>query len=199
MMVRDFHKVIGEEARRRFWKPRAACRTCWWPAWAAARTPSGSFYAFLRRRRREDAGRGSRRTRPHARRTRRAPRRGRGICGARPGVLQGTYTYVLADGRRADRDHAFGFGGPGLSRGRSGACLAGRAASRRIHGGERRSGAGRRAHAGAPRGHHPGARKRARAGRADRARAADASRRTRDLESLRPRRQGHGNPRRAIS
>ena len=42
MMVRDFHKVIGEEARRAdSGGAKAACRTRSSPAWAAAATPSG--------------------------------------------------------------------------------------------------------------------------------------------------------------
>ena len=45
MMVRDFQSVIGREARRQ--ARRRACPTCWWPAWAAARTPSASSIPFI--------------------------------------------------------------------------------------------------------------------------------------------------------
>ncbi len=46
-MVRDFHKVIGEEARAAdSGRRRAGCRICWSPAWAAAPTPSASSTRF---------------------------------------------------------------------------------------------------------------------------------------------------------
>ena len=40
MMVRNFQRVIGDEARGRFWRRKSGCPTCWSPASAAARTPS---------------------------------------------------------------------------------------------------------------------------------------------------------------
>ena len=187
-MVRDFHKVIGEEARRQILESEGRLPDLLVACVGGGSNAIGLFYAFLgdagvRMLGVEAGGRGHT-LGEHAVRLAAAM----GFSGAKPGVLQGTYTYVLQTRRRADRHDAFGFRGPGLSRGRPGARAAGRAASRRIYGGKRRRGDRRRANAGAPRGHHSRARKRARAGRADRARAAHASRRSRHLQSFRTRR-----------
>ena len=43
MLVRELQSVIGREARARCWPEPAGCRTSWWPAWAAAPTPSARF------------------------------------------------------------------------------------------------------------------------------------------------------------
>ena len=42
MMVRDFQRIIGVEAREQLLAQAAGCRTRWWPASAAAPTPSAS-------------------------------------------------------------------------------------------------------------------------------------------------------------
>jgi tryptophan synthase beta chain len=102
-IVRDFHKVIGEEAREQILAAEGRL-----PDWLFACVGGGSnaiglFHAFL-----NDAdvkmvgveagGRGST-LGEHAARL----AEGQGFSGARPGVLQGTYTYVLqtSDGQIA--------------------------------------------------------------------------------------------------
>jgi tryptophan synthase beta chain len=101
LMVRDFHKVIGEEAREQIL--RAENRL---PDWLFACVGGGSnsiglFHRFLgdssvKMVGVEAGGRGKS-LGEHAARLAVA----RGFSGARPGVLQGTYTYVLqtADGQ----------------------------------------------------------------------------------------------------
>ncbi len=85
-MVRDFQRVIGEEARAADrWRATGGCPTAWSPAWAAARTRIGLFYDFLGDREVrligvEAGGRG--------RRARRA--RGALASGGALGVLHGT-------------------------------------------------------------------------------------------------------------
>ena len=97
MMVRDFHRVIGKEAREQILAQERRL-----PDWLFACVGGGSnaiglFYEFL-----QDAGvkmvgveaggRGSSLGEHAARLT-----AGQGFGGARPGVLQGTHTYVLQD------------------------------------------------------------------------------------------------------
>ena len=129
----------------------------------------------------------------HARRTRRAPGRGRGFQRRAPRRAAGHVHLRVADRRRANRHDAFGFGGPRLSRGRARARLlaeqhraeytavsdeAALDAARTL---ARREGiipALESAHA---------------LGGTDRSRAAHAPRRNCDPESFRARRQGHGD------
>ncbi len=90
-MVREFQRVIGDEARRRCWRAKAACRMRWWPVSAAAPTPSALFTAFVADKNVrligvEAGGRGES-LGDHAAR----------FHGGAPGVLQGTYSYVLQD------------------------------------------------------------------------------------------------------
>ena len=142
-MVRDFHRVIGQEARKQILK-------------AEGRLPTRDHR--LRRRRierhrrvlRVHQGRGceadrrrSRRPRPRAGRARGAlrRRRSRAFCRARIPMCCRT--------RRADRADALGFGRPGLSRDRSRACRAARSGPRGIRLSHRSGGAGRLPHAGA--------------------------------------------------
>ena len=94
-IVRDFHKIIGEEAREQILQ--------------RGRPPAGLSFRlrgrrlqrhrpvprFSRRRRGENGRRGSGRTRKDARRARLPLAATEGFSGAKPGVLQGTYTYVL--------------------------------------------------------------------------------------------------------
>jgi tryptophan synthase beta chain len=94
-MVRDFHKVIGQEAREQIL--RAENRL---PDWLFACVGGGSnsiglFHAFLDDSRVKmvgvEAGGRGKSLGEHAARLAAA----RGYSGARPGVLHGTYTYVL--------------------------------------------------------------------------------------------------------
>ncbi len=124
MMVRDFHKVIGEEARRQILE-------------AEGRLPDTIFACV---------GGGSQRHRHLPRLPAGRPRvqlvgieaggRGDGIGehaaryrGGAPGVLQGAYSYRAAGRRRPDRADAFRLGGPGLRHDRAGARLAARPAA----------------------------------------------------------------------
>lgn len=97
MMVRDFHRVIGKEARDQILSQEKRL-----PDWLFACVGGGSnaiglFYEFLQDAQVkmvgvEAGGRGSS-LGEHAARL----AAGQGFGGARPGVLQGTHTYVLQD------------------------------------------------------------------------------------------------------
>ena len=97
MMVRDFHRVIGKEAREQILAQERRL-----PDWLFACVGGGSnaiglFYEFLqdggvKMVGVEAGGRGSSLGEHAARLT-----AGQGFGGARPGVLQGTHTYVLQD------------------------------------------------------------------------------------------------------
>lgn len=97
MMVRDFHRVIGREAREQILSQEKRL-----PDWLFACVGGGSnaiglFYEFLQDAQVkmvgvEAGGRGSS-LGEHAARL----AAGQGFGGARPGVLQGTHTYVLQD------------------------------------------------------------------------------------------------------
>jgi len=102
-MVRDFHKVIGEEARRQILQAEGRLPDLLVACVGGGSNAIGLFHAFL-----EDTGvkmlgveAGGRgyQLGEHAARLAEAM----GFTGARPGVLQGTYTYVLqtADGQIA--------------------------------------------------------------------------------------------------
>jgi tryptophan synthase beta chain len=94
-MVRDFHKVIGEEAREQILRAENRLPDYLFACVGGGSNSIGLFHAFL-----SDAsvkmvgveagGRGTS-LGEHAARLAAA----RGFSGARPGVLQGTYTYVL--------------------------------------------------------------------------------------------------------
>ncbi|HLW80522.1 MAG TPA: tryptophan synthase subunit beta [Candidatus Acidoferrales bacterium] len=111
MMVRDFHRVIGQEARAQILAAEKRL-----PDWLFACVGGGSnaiglFYEFLPDAQVkmvgvEAGGRGEK-LGEHAARL----AAGRGFAGARPGVLQGTHTYVLqdADGQIA-RTHSISAG-----------------------------------------------------------------------------------------
>ena len=102
-MVRDFHKVIGQEARRQILEAEKRLPDLLVACVGGGSNAIGLFYAFL-----EDSGvkmlgveaggRGHQLGEHAARLT-----EAMGFTGARPGVLQGTYTYVLqtADGQIA--------------------------------------------------------------------------------------------------
>ncbi len=94
-MVRDFHKVIGEEARRQILTGENRLPDYLFACVGGGSNSIGLFHAFLgdstvKMVGVEAGGRG-RSLGEHAARLAAA----RGFSGARPGVLQGTYTYVL--------------------------------------------------------------------------------------------------------
>jgi tryptophan synthase beta chain len=100
-MVRDFHKVIGEEARQQILKAEGRLPDLLVACVGGGSNALGLFNAFLgdnsvRLLGVEAGGRGKS-LGEHASRLATAE----GFAGARPGVLQGTYTYVLqtADGQ----------------------------------------------------------------------------------------------------
>ncbi len=94
-MVRDFHKVIGEEARRQILESEGRLPDLLVACVGGGSNANGLFYAFLgdagvRMLGVEAGGRGHT-LGEHAVRLTEAM----GFSGAKPGVLQGTYTYVL--------------------------------------------------------------------------------------------------------
>jgi len=100
-MVRDFHKVIGEEAREQILRAEGRLPDHLFACVGGGSNSIGLFHAFLgdpsvKMLGVEAGGRGKS-LGEHAARLAAL----RGFAGARPGVLQGTYTYVLqnADGQ----------------------------------------------------------------------------------------------------
>ena len=149
----------------------------------------GLFHAFIARYVREDDRRGSGWPRQNlSANMRRVWRQPSGFSGARPGVLQGTYTYVLqtTDGQIATTHSvSAGLDYPGVGPEHAWLAEQGRAEYMR---GERRGSRGGRAHARAHGRNYSRAGIRARAGGIDSPRTAHEKRRTRDRESFRPRR-----------
>jgi tryptophan synthase beta chain len=100
-MVRDFHKVIGEEAREQMLKVEGRLPDLLVACVGGGSNAIGLFNAFLDdksvRLLGVEAGGYGKSLGEHASRLAAAE----GFAGARPGVLQGTYTYVLqtADGQ----------------------------------------------------------------------------------------------------
>ena len=130
MMVRDFHRVIGREARAQILKTEGGCPTASSPASAADRTRS-AFSCFIEDKKVkligvEAGGRGEN-----------SASMPRAFVGGSPGVLQGTYSYVLQDRARADRADPFGVGGAGLCVDRAGARVAERQRARGVRTGLR--------------------------------------------------------------
>ena len=170
MMVRDFHKVIGEEARRADSGGRGAAAGCH-DRLRGRRVSNaiGIFHAFLADAAVEligvEAGGRGEALGEHAARFR----------GGAPGVLQGAYSYVLQDEDGQIALHAFGFGGAGLRHDRAGARLAARPEPRASMWRRRDAEALEAARLLSPhRRHHSGARIGARGGRGDAARAGGA-------------------------
>jgi tryptophan synthase beta chain len=96
-MVRDFQSVIGREAREQILAAEQRLPTHLYACVGGGSNAIGLFYAFLRDASVkmvgiEAGGRGGE-LGEHAARLAAA----QGYAGARPGVLQGTYTYVLQD------------------------------------------------------------------------------------------------------
>ena len=102
-MVRDFHKIIGEEAREQILGAEGRLPDHLYACVGGGSNSIGLFHAFLGDSNVKmvgvEAGGRGKALGEHAARLAAA----RGFTGARPGVLQGTYTYVLqtADGQIA--------------------------------------------------------------------------------------------------
>ena len=100
-IVRDFHKVIGEEAREQILKAKGRLPDLLVACVGGGSNAIGLFNAFLEDKTVSllgvEAGGRGKSLGEHASRLAAAE----GFTGARPGVLQGTYTYVLqtADGQ----------------------------------------------------------------------------------------------------
>jgi tryptophan synthase beta chain len=103
MMVRDFHKIIGEEAREQIQRVEQRLPDHLFACVGGGSNSIGLFHAFLGDRSVKmvgvEAGGRGHALGEHAARLAAS----RGFAGARPGVLQGTYTYVLqtSDGQIA--------------------------------------------------------------------------------------------------
>ena len=95
VMVRDFHKVIGEEAREQILRAEKRLPDHLVACVGGGSNSIGLFHAFLAdpsvKMVGVEAGGRGKSLGEHAARLAAA----RGFAGARPGVLQGTYTYVL--------------------------------------------------------------------------------------------------------
>jgi tryptophan synthase beta chain len=94
-MVRDFHKVIGKEARAQILEAEGRLPDLLVACVGGGSNAIGLFYAFLQdsgvKMLGVEAGGRGHTLGEHAARLAEAS----GFAGARPGVLQGTYTYVL--------------------------------------------------------------------------------------------------------
>jgi len=103
MMVRDFQKIIGEEAREQIQRAERRLPDYLFACVGGGSNSLGLFHAFLKDASVKmigvEAGGRGQSLGEHAARLAAA----RGFVGARPGVLQGTYTYVLqtSDGQIA--------------------------------------------------------------------------------------------------
>jgi tryptophan synthase beta chain len=101
LMVREFHKVIGEEAHDQILRAESRLPDYLFACVGGGSNSLGLFHAFLQDKTVKmigvEAGGRGKGLGEHAARLAAAA----GFSGARPGVLQGTYTYVLqnADGQ----------------------------------------------------------------------------------------------------
>ncbi len=97
-MVRDFHKIIGEEAREQILRAAGRLPDHLFACVGGGSNSIGLFHAFLNDSTVKlvgvEAGGRGKGLGEHAARLAAAS----GFSGARPGVLQGTYTYVLQNG-----------------------------------------------------------------------------------------------------
>ena len=95
MIVRDFQKIIGEEAREQILRAEKRLPDYLFACVGGGSNSIGLFHAFLKdadvKMVGVEAGGRGKELGEHAARLAAA----RGFSGARPGVLQGTYTYVL--------------------------------------------------------------------------------------------------------
>ena len=187
-MVRDFQKVIGEEARAQILEAEGRLPDILIACVGGGSNAIGLFYAFIAdasvKMLGVEAGGRGKALGEHAARLAAAG----GYGGARPGVLQGTYTYILQtmDGQVAA--DPFDFRRTGLSGRGPGARLAGRAGARGIHGDRRRRSDCGGKNAGSPGRNYSGARIGARVGGTDSTRAENEKRFAGNLERVWPRR-----------
>ena len=125
-MVRDFHRVISQEARKQILQAEGRLPTAIIACVGGGSNAIGVFYEFLKDRKVKligvEAGGRGHSLGEHAAR----------FDGGGPGVLQGTYSYVLQDADRPDRADPLGVRRTRLSRHRARACLAARSGTRRI-------------------------------------------------------------------
>ena len=151
MMIRDFQRVIGVEARAEILKREGRLPDVLLACVGGGSNAIGLFHAFIGDEQVKlvgvEAGGRSGVLGEHAAR----------FQGGAPGVLHGAQELRSAGRRRPDRADAFDFGGAGLRFGGTGTCLAARSASRRIHFRERCRCAGRGSETGAHGGHYSGA------------------------------------------
>ena len=115
-MVRDFQKVIGEEAREQILQAEGRLPDTLIACVGGGSNAIGLFHAFLARCAGENDRRGSGRARHNAGRTCGAAGGGQRFRGRAAGRAAGNLHLRFADVRRPDCDHAFGFRGTGLSR-----------------------------------------------------------------------------------
>ncbi len=150
MMVRDFHRITGQEARRQALEKVGRLPDLLCACVGGGSNSIGLFYEFIpdstvKMVGVEAGGRGPK-LGDHAAR----------FSGGKPGVLHGSYTYVLQTDRRADRQHALDFRRARLSRHRTRACPVAPAGARRVHPRQRSRSAGSRQPAGPRGGNYPG-------------------------------------------
>ena len=188
-MVRDFHRVIGREARTQILEKENRLPTAIIACVGGGSNAIGAFYEFIPDKEVrligvEAGGRGAA-LGDHAAR----------FSGGSPGVLQGTYSYVLQDDNgQIALTHSVSAGLDYASIGPEHAALhdSGRAEYTSATDAEALDAtAPPRPH----RGHHPRARKRPRRRRMPPPRAHPQPPRHPARQYLRPRRQGHGHPR----
>ena len=184
MMVRDFQRVIGLEAREQVLEATGRLPDAVIACVGGGSNAIGAFHAFIPdasvRLIGCEAGGDGLDTGRHA----------ATLTGGSQGVLHGMRTFVLQDARRPDPRHPLHLGGPGLPGRGPGARLAEGDGPGRVPGGDRRRGDERVLRALPDRGHHPGHRVRARAGRRARRRPRTRPRRADPGQPVRPRRQG---------
>ena len=182
-MVRDFHKVIGREARAQILKAEGKLPKTIIACVGGGSNSIGIFHEFIKDKKVqlvgvEAGGRGAR-LGEHAAR----------FSGGSPGVLQGTYSYVLQDeAGQISATHSVSAGLDYPSIGPEHAWLKDTGRAEYVSASD--AGSARGLHcAGANGGHHSGAGIRSRGGRGDQARTQDEEIRCGDCEHFRARRQ----------
>ena len=167
-MVRDFHKIIGEEAKAQLLEEIGRLPDAVAACVGGGSNAMGIFNAFLddpdvRLFGFEAGGEGISSGRHAAR-----------FSGGEPGVLHGAKSYLLQDDDGQTLPEPLGLRGSGLPERRSRARVAARHRPRRLPPGHRRRGHGRVPHPVPDRGHHPGDRVRARPRGCDRSSGASS-------------------------
>jgi tryptophan synthase beta subunit len=179
IMVRDFHRVIGREARAQVLKAEGKLPSAIIACVGGGSNAIGIFHEFLKDRKVQligvEAGGRSGKLGDHAARS------------------AGHLLLCVAGQERADRDHAFGLCRPGLSLDWPRARLAQRPRPGGIRFCWRCRGPGSYHYAGSNGGHNPGARISARGRRSNQAGAPDEEVRYRGGERFRTWRQRHWN------